>query len=84
MSKCLYHKYLFYIFVSSKIKELFNLNEKSLKDTRTKYKILISNLDEYGCMTNDSEVLLTKIIIKTDKQLEIVKKKPVSLSIYNI
>jgi hypothetical protein len=60
------------------------LNEKSLKDTRTKYKILISNLDEYGCMTNDSEVLLTKIIIKTDKQLEIVKKKPVSLSIYNI
>lgn len=67
-----------------KIKELFNLDEKSLKDPKTKYKIMITDLDEYGCVTEDSEILLSKIIIETDKHLEIVKKMPVSLSISNI
>lgn len=54
MSKCLLSLCLFYIFVSMKIKELFNLDEKSLKDPKTKYKIMITDLYEYGCVTNDS------------------------------
>ena len=67
-----------------KIKELFKLDEQSLKDVKTKYKILISNLDEYGCITDESEILLTKIIIENDEQLEKIKKLSSSITAYNI
>jgi len=67
-----------------KIKELFNLDEKSLKDPKTKYKIMITDLDEYGCVTNDSEISLTKIMISNDHHIDIISKMPASLTGYTL